>query len=310
MKQVLRNIAAAFFKFLFSSKSLIAFGNKIFDSASFKTKDFILLHVKHPPFNFDWYFTTLNNKRVWCTVDAKEILTWQFAVNYSWHDRGLTKLEFLLNKYYDKNKTYIDIGANIGARAVYYLSEERPSILFEPNKNVNEWSSKIIEKNRFKNYKIEQMGLSNEESSLTFYISTSSYMSSFDKSYSEPDGIVGELEIPVTTLDLYLEKNNNIIPAIVKIDVEGFELNVVKGALKSLEKFKPALVIEILDIGENRKQIIELLKQIGYKCFYLFSSEEKILREFTNYNDVQNHNYFFSADKQLDVFLAERNMMQ
>ena len=49
----------------------------------------------------------------------------------------------------------------------------------------------------------------------------------------------------------------------MKIDVEGMEVEVMKGMFAYLEKFKPKIIIEILD-DNKLKAIQELLSPIGY----------------------------------------------
>lgn len=309
MKRFIRKVAARVVKFLFSKKALIPIGNKLFDESDFKKKDFILLNVTQPNFEFDWHITLLNGKKVHCTVKPDAPATWHYAVSYLWHDIGLSYLEYHLNKFYKKDRYYIDIGSNIGLRSIYYLSENRPGILFEPNRNVNMLSKATITKNNFKNYKIEEMGLSDVASSLTFYISSSGYMSSFDKKYAEPDGIVEEIEIPVTTLDNYLQNKSEVIPGIIKIDVEGLEYAVLKGAENTLRRHKPSLVIEILDGDTNRKEIVEFLLEIGYKSYYINNASDKILRAFSRYDDKPSHNYFFNADAELHEYLRQHQLI-
>ena len=59
-------------------------------------------------------------------------------------------------------------------------------------------------------------------------------------------------------------------PTFVKIDVDGYELPVVQGALGTLREFKPPLIVEVKSgFGEARghenKDIFELLQSIGYQ---------------------------------------------
>jgi len=53
--------------------------------------------------------------------------------------------------------------------------------------------------------------------------------------------------------------------SVIKADVEGFELNVLKGAARILRESSPILVIEITDKGRERK-IREFLDKFGFSC--------------------------------------------
>jgi thiamine phosphate synthase YjbQ (UPF0047 family) len=73
----------------------------------------------------------------------------------------------------------------------------------------------------------------------------------------------------------------------IKIDVEGFELNVLKGAVKILKQHAPILIIEIWE-PEQERDITSFLDRLGY-------SPKKIL-DARNYlfikakNDQSEHN--------------------
>ena len=52
------------------------------------------------------------------------------------------------------------------------------------------------------------------------------------------------------------------IPSLIKIDVEGCELEVLKGAENTIKKYTPTLLIEIFDFDTN--EVPKYLKSLGY----------------------------------------------
>ena len=77
--------------------------------------------------------------------------------------------------------------------------------------------------------------------------------------------------INVTTLDDYLMGMELDSVNFIKIDVEGFEINVLKGAKKIIEKFKPSLFIEVENTLLNRQgtsasELISLIQQFKYRA--------------------------------------------
>ena len=69
-------------------------------------------------------------------------------------------------------------------------------------------------------------------------------------------------DIPVSQLDLLLSDVQHI--NLMKIDVEGHELQVLRGSTETLETYRPALFLEFLDKGSYNRTV-EFIKPYGYK---------------------------------------------
>ena len=72
------------------------------------------------------------------------------------------------------------------------------------------------------------------------------------------------VEVPCITLDDFLAEEQLQPPSFIKIDVEGAELQVLKGMKIILKKNDVALMVEVT---ENAKEVIRLLKDAGYLIF-------------------------------------------
>jgi FkbM family methyltransferase len=80
------------------------------------------------------------------------------------------------------------------------------------------------------------------------------------------------VQVPVSTIDIFAKENNLTKIDFIKIDVEGFEMNVLKGAAITLQSLKPQLFIELNDgslkeQGSSAEELLSFLKAIGYKIF-------------------------------------------
>lgn len=257
-----------------------------------------------PDFNFYWTIYLANGKRVKVYVTKDYPPSFSFAISYKWHDLGIRKLETLLNDCYPLDYCYIDIGANHGIRSIYSLSQGRYSYLFEPNAQLNNFILDFFRLNSFEEFKLENLCLSDTTGTMNFYLSPSSYLSSLDKENAMNDnekGEVKEVKVEVTKLDNYFENIDTKI-AIIKIDVEGHEYEVLKGAENLLERYGPDLIVEILPDSKKKMEIYRLMKNHLYKSYAITNRNRLRLIEYKNENDFNNthfaNNYFFTKNEK------------
>ena len=151
-------------------------------------------------------------------------------------------------------KYFIDVGAHKGEFLSYILTLNYKKIYcFEPQKKI----FKILHKNfaNKKNIKLFNLGLAHKNSKIIFYENKLTATSTFSKSkntyfskiknfiLNSKDSYIDKYIINTRTLDeIFL--NKKIYNIFLKIDVEGFELNVLKGAKKLLSKKVKYVLIE------------------------------------------------------------------
>ena len=88
-----------------------------------------------------------------------------------------------------------------------------------------------------------------------------------------PDGMA---QVRTTTLD-NLARERNIHPSLIKIDCEGAETEILRGAKTLLSKTRPAWLIEVNDdalkkAGTYREELFLVLKKANYKLFHIASA--------------------------------------
>lgn len=151
----------------------------------------------------------------------------------------------------------IDIGGNIGWNALMF-SDYAQVHTFEPL--FHEILSRNINQNNTQNrIAVYPYGLSDVNGVADFKIAD--YYGDV-RNYGG-SGIVpgGDIQCQVKKLD---DVYSGRPPCLLKVDVEGHELQVLLGAEKILRQFKPALFVEIFDFG-NDNNIVKFLNSIGYK---------------------------------------------
>lgn len=172
-----------------------------------------------------------------------------------------------------KNKAVLDIGANIGNHTLYYVLEcgANSVYCFEPVRETFDVLKKNVEINDIKNsVHLYNKGVGS--------ICGKAQVAFFDK-----ENIGGTMIEPNNSgnIDLVSIDELNITEDIglVKIDVEGFELEVLKGMLETLSKNKPYITVEIRD--RNFEIAQSMLLPLGYK--YQEIEEHKDWRDYNDY---------------------------
>ncbi len=181
-----------------------------------------------------------------------------FETSVFYYKHDITKFQ-TLDKI--RQKHIIDVGAFIGDSALIFSKYTNKKIhSFEPTTSNYENMLKTIELNNIKNIIPIKMGLGSKEENLEIFVQGS--CSNLNAPLNE--GIAKE-SIVISTLDKYV-KENNIEVGLIKVDIEGFEQEFIKGAIETIKTQKPALLLSIYhnwDDFLNIKPMIESLN-LGY----------------------------------------------
>lgn len=175
-------------------------------------------------------------------------------------------------------QTAFDIGAHKAGYLYFILqrvSKEGRVYAFEPQSTLYRYILSIKELFHWKNVTVEHLALSDTAGSTTLYIpSNRNRPSSPGATIMQPTAgrHSGSTEkVATETLDTYC-RQHGIKPDFFKIDVEGNELPVLKGAIETLKKFKPKILVECEARHVGRERVLEtfqFMKGLGYKGSFI-----------------------------------------
>jgi FkbM family methyltransferase len=186
--------------------------------------------------------------------------------NVCFYEIDLLEYMYMVRKYFvRRNSVAIDVGANIGNHSIFFSNFLTDNVIsVDPNPSVIEVLRRNLEKNA-NNFTIETVALGEASGSGRIVQPQHSTKNIGEaKVLSDEDGA-----IKIVTLDQMTdqqlgrgEKKGNV--SLIKIDVEGMELAVLKGSSNILETHKPQLFVEAQTESEFRK-LENYLSEFGYK---------------------------------------------
>jgi len=211
---------------------------------------------------------------------------------------------------------FLDIGVNIGQTLIKVKSiyDEIEYIGFEPNSLCVSYVNRLIEVNRWRDITIVPVGIMQESSilSLEYYSDSSTDSSaSLVPNYRQNSKIYKRETIATFSVDRvkHLWKDKSI--SVIKIDVEGAEMDVILSLKDIIKSDRPTLLVEILPIYEesnskrldNQIKIEEILSELDYTIYRVYKTEDNQLKNFEEINSIGIHgdlnwcDYIFSPTK-------------
>lgn len=214
----------------------------------------------------------------------------------------------------NKQGAVIDIGVNIGMYLVKLksLDSDREYVGFEPNAFCNYYVQELIRENNFKNTRLLPFALSDNKGVHSFFMARKADKKGSLNDYNQFDH--GEkISCDVFTMpgDDFFELIKPEKLCVFKIDVEGSELEVLKGLKKTIEHYRPFIFCEIWhlpgandpsyqDKSQRLAAICDLLAQVDYR----FLATDK--GDLTRVEIIENPEQFNNQQKR-DYILVHKD---
>jgi len=194
-------------------------------------------------------------------LDISDLMDW--FVYFGLVEKSKSELFRLMKK----GDVIFDIGANLGEISLNAakITEETGLVYsFEPGKKNFEKLSRNIELNNFKQLSAFQIALSDRPGKGKEVIREPNNSGMNAVNYSD------EGDFSIVTLDQFMAENPVMKIDLIKIDTEGFEMNVLKGGQKTLEHYHPVLFVEVDNDnlqrnGSSAFELISFISKTGYK---------------------------------------------
>jgi len=219
--------------------------------------------MRYSSLDGEWTFTLRDGARM--VMPRASRMTWGAAFRGAYDPEA----QALLRSFIAPNSVVLDIGAALGLWTIPLAraAADRGSTLwaFEPLPGNQPWLQRNIAANGLENVRVEACALATARGVAFMKV---------EQGGSGSGAILdeGEIEVPVRVLDDFAFPGP---VSAVKIDVEGYELQVLRGATKLLDRDRPVILGEfsaiwLHDRGEN---LDEFLEEMQGRDYVIYSSE-------------------------------------
>ena len=175
-----------------------------------------------------------------------------------------------LNFKVDTEGVFIDVGANIGLYTVAFGGSFKSVLSIEANPlTANVLKANLALKN-IDNAKVAVEGASDKESHSKIYVPRNGNLGwgTLDLAHFSDDRLAFDIKTRKVD-DIFSEHYPSCNAALIKIDVEGHETSVLRGAAATLKRDRPLVLFEALSKAELEANV-PFLKSLGYVRFVEF----------------------------------------
>jgi FkbM family methyltransferase len=219
--------------------------------------------------------------------NAPFILRWHNGIKIHAYPRVELCRSLFVTGYYEPNEfaylsgilkpgmIFIDAGAYLGLYSLFastLVGEEGTVLAVEPSRRDFQRLKENAELNKRKNIRLLPIGLSNDSSDRDLLVADETHSGQNTLGGFAYPGVKedGRLRVRVERLDDVVQKEGFKQVDIIKMDTEGHELFVLQGARETIARFKPLLLVELVDRslslqGCSADQVWDFLTRMGYQ---------------------------------------------
>ena len=200
-----------------------------------------------------------------------------------------------------------DIGANIGLHAISWCAAlpMATCYAFEPvPTNCTLFGHNIEHNGLRERITIVPAALGSVAGIATFFECDDAAYSSLRDVARRP--VISKYDIRVLTVDDFVTNTNITALDMLKIDVEGYENEVLAGAHAAIERFHPHIFVEISSENQNPdvERTIQHLLKAGYHAFVI---NDGIVTPYRSHDDLFYNYFFIHASRHVEIPQTDSN---
>lgn len=176
--------------------------------------------------------------------------------------------EALFARFAATGRDFLDIGAHIGYYSIYLSPLVRRAYAFEPDpRNIEDLRANA---RLAGNVEVVEAAVSSRDGSAQLHLGQGSAVSSLEGAGADGDGA----EVKTVTIDSFVASRPDIDVGLVKTDVEGHDLEALRGMSEVVARCQPLILTEC----SYTPQLSELIRKWDYQT-YAFTRDRRTLRK-------------------------------
>jgi FkbM family methyltransferase len=212
-----------------------------------------------------------------------------------------------ISKLLNPGNTAVDVGANVGAHSIMMgrrVGKGGRVIAFEPIPATASLMRENLALNRMENVQLFEAAISDTQGSIEMNVFDQRYSAWNSRGSTIFDGIapVETVRVPAESLDEKMRVCAVERITFLKIDVEGYELEALRGATRILAAGAvDYLCFEVSQIplkasGHEAGEVFELLASLDYRCYRFDEDSDRFIGPFEDSNDFYMNFYASRRD--------------
>ena len=268
----IRQVAQCLVRLTVSKVTLRKALNKLYNKLSYNEKEIfhslfanIFRERKIKNHNGVWIVDYIN-RQIKLPLRKESLgLNWDLAVSILGHDSDIQLTYETLLKSDKRPSCFFDIGASYGTHTLLFLSQGIRSIAFEPNPICKFEFENLCRLNNLSG-EMENIAIGEKEISAELWFpERDTWLGTIVQEIKDDlnqQHDLRSIRVPVIPLDQYVKKTG-LQPDLIKIDTEGNELNIIKGARNTITNSKPLIIFESNDL-DNRYKLFDIFEELDY----------------------------------------------
>jgi FkbM family methyltransferase len=190
----------------------------------------------------------------------------------------------LISKHLGSGRVFVDVGAHVGyysLKAAKVVGPQGRVLAIEPNPDTLSVLRENVAANHYSMVTVEPVACSDSDTTLELFSAAdkNSGASSLSRTNAEHFGAArASYRVPARRLDAIIQESGVLGVDVLKIDVEGAELLVLKGAQETIDRFHPVMIMELeetqlINMGTTIAAVTGWLRDRGYTTSQSISRE-------------------------------------